>query len=735
MGQRRLRCGGRKKAPFGSQEAAILAAAGINVAGTLAASAISASATKKAAQDQANATINAAQKQAQAVKDQTARSKEYQQEAQEFVKEQNAENRELQKDIQMQLQMLTGQQNVNDRLEASKIKVKAGGSTRRRLRDAGVQQSLLRGGNMPFVVTDGGGVLPLGLTPEGFELYEIRGNDHEHYHKTRGGKYKSGVGIKFADGNVVEGEGNQKKNGGELMLVTPDNAYFISKHNINGFNPADSVKYGVHPLQAYAIQEQEKAIAGINDDGTRKAKCGTKKRFLIGGTPNLYDYAGQLSPTIGTDTVGDTAVGVAYATQNPDEKRSLKCGGKCRKRAYWGTDAQGRRIWISGTSGSTSQSSGPGNGGRTSYYGNTPGGSASSSTTPRGSNGGPGTGGRTGVNTYGGGGGNTGGSSKGSSGSGTRSAGSGGFWSDFSWNNGGADLAGAGLNALGNVGGAWITASANRAASQTLADAYNKGANIMADAYRSLKTIDMNSIRKEDYAAAHMMPALQAPVSFAASQIAGVDRKLQRRLANAGRYSASGAAAQQRMADADVEAQDEKNRIYSADQQQMQQIRQANAERVTEAARMNAYLDTQANQQYSGDYLKLLQYNNDIENEKILGAAGATSEGAINGAGAIAQGQTSAAQAWSTALANSGLTFSNTLSSMAKRKADLENTMLGATTDAKIDYISRNGNTQQVQDELAAVNAALKNGNLSDEDKAKYEYYKTKLERRLNRNR
>ena len=728
MSKRRLRnAGTRQKAIFGAEAGAILAAAGINVAGTLAASAINANATKRAAQDQAKATVQAAQRQSQAIKDQTSKSREYQQQAQEFTKEQNAENRELQKDVQLQLQLLTGQQNVNDRLEASKIKVKAGGSANRRTL-GNMQQSFLRGGNMPFTVTDGGGVLPVGITSEGYELYEIIGNDHEHYHKTRGGKYKSGVGIKFFDGNIVEGEGNQKKNGGELMLVTPDNAYFISKHSINGFNPAESVKQGLHPLQAYAIQEKEKDMIGINDDGTKKTKY-SKRRFLIGGTPNLYDYTNMAYPQVGTDTIADTAVGVAYATQNPDEKRSLKCGGKCRKRAYWGTDAQGRRIWISGTTGSSSSStsSGPSRGGRTSYYGNTPGGNNTSTTTPRSSNGGPGTGGRTGAGVYGGGGGNAGGSSKGSSGSGTRSAGSGGFWSDFSWNNGGADLAGAGLNALGNIGGAWITSSANRSAARTLSDAYNKGAEIMADAYRSLRTIDMNSLRKEDYAAAHMMPALQAPVSFAASQIAGVDRKLQRRLANAGRYSASGAAAQQRMADADVEAQDEKNRIYSADQQQMQQIRQANAERVTEAARMNAYLDTEANKQYSGDYLKLLQYNNDIENEKILGAAGATSEGAINGAGAIAQGQTSAAQAWSTALANSGLTFSNTLSSMAKRKADLENTMLGATTDTKIEYVAKNGSRSEKDKQLKAVKAALRSGKLSKEDEAKYKYYESLL--------
>ena len=623
MSKRRLRnAGSRREAMFGADTGAILAAAGINVAGTLAASAVSAAATKKAAQDQANATIRAATKQSQAIKDQTTKSREYQQEAQEFTKEQNAENRELQKDIQMQLQMLTGQQNVNDRLEASKIKVKAGGKTNK----LGYPQSLLRGGNMPFTVTDGGGVVPVGLTPEGFELYEIVGNDHEHYHKTRGGKYKSGVGIKFADGNVVEGEGNQKKNGGELMLVTPDNAYFISKHSINGFNPAEGVKQGLHPLQAYAIQEQEKNMIGINDDGTKKAKLG-KRKFLIGGTPTLYDYSNMSYPQVGTDTIGDTAVGVAYRVQNPNKKRSLKCGGKVRHKAaggyriddFWTNPSLTRNsdtnFWTNPTI-KNAQTAG-------SFWENP---SLANKKAPtltkpyvqnpatkyQGNN-------------------NGGGSNRGGFGG---------------WVNRNADLLGAGLNAIGNLGGAWITASANRSAANTLADAYNKGADIMAEAYRNLQTIDMNSLRKEDYAAAHMMPALQAPVSFAASNIAGVDRKLQRRLRNAGRYSASSAAAQERMANADVEAQDEKNRIYSVDQQQMQQIRQGNAERVTEASKINAMLDTEANKQFGQDYLNLLKYNNDIENTKILGAAGATSEGAINGASAIAQGQTSAAQAW-----------------------------------------------------------------------------------------
>ena len=756
MNKRRLRNrGDRPKAVFGSDAGAILAAAGINVAGTMAASAISANAARKAAQDQARATIQAAQRQSQAIKDQTDKAREYQQEAQEFTREQNAENRELQRDVQMQLQLLTGQQNVNDRLEAAKIKVKAGGnlkssitrkigrlsnSKKRRLNEnikkynkgyyddidydlferTGLMNdldynnqirytakngtSLLRGGNMPFQVTDGGIVIPVGRTPEGFDLYELAGNDHEHYHKSRG-KYKSGVGIKFADGNIVEGEGNQNSSQGELMLVTPDDAYFISKHNIAGFNPAKMVEQGVHPLEAFTIQEQAKAMKGINDDGT-KAKFG-KKRFLIGGTPNLYDYSNMGYPQVGTDTIGDTAVGVVYATQNPTEKRRLRCGGKTRTKAVGGTvinnwwnnlTPQQRMNITLGVSNPVQTAAIS-----TRSTGNTT--QPIRTFTPQNFEHAPynnGTSGNAGTTTTRGGG--------------------------FSgWVNNNADLLGAGLNALGNIGGAWITSSANRSAANTLADAYSKGADIMAEAYRNLRTIDMNSLRREDYRAAHMMPALQAPVSFAANQVAGVNRSLQRRLRNAGRYSMSSAAAQDRMTNAEIESQDARNRIYSADQQQMQDIRQKNAERVSEASRVNAMLDTQANQQYGQDYLKLLQYNNDIENQRILGSAGALSEGAINGASAISQGQTSSAQAWATALANSGLTFSNTLSSMATRRANFENTMLGATTDAQINQIARSGSDREKRARLEAVRAAIKSGRLSPEYESKYKYYEELL--------
>ena len=672
MAIRKLKNCGRRKAIFGSDSAAILAAAGINVAGTMAASAIGANATKKAAQDQANATIQSAQKQAQAIKDQNTTSKELQQESQDFVKEQNAENRELQKDIQLQLQMLTGQQNVNDRLEASKIQVKNGGSTKRKLRLAGKFPPLLRGSeNMPFVVTDGGTVIPIGKTPEGYDIYEILGNDHEHYHKAQGGKNKTGVGIKFADGNVIEGEGNQNTNQGEIMVNTPNNAYFISKHSIAGFNPAKMTLDGMHPLQAYAIQEQLKAANGISDDGKHNSTPVEKK--LLGGEPNyLYSMYNQIGPQMGVDTVGDTAVGVA--SQFTDKKRSLKCGGKTRRKANNGL----KWNWNTGKwEGSVANDN--------IQVPYAPGKQPSATTT----------------NT------STGGNSS------TRS---GGFFSNWTAGNT-VDLIGSGIGALGNIGGALITASANRSAARTVANAQNKAANLMADAYRSLTGIDMNSIRKEDYAAAHAMPVLQAPVSFAQQGISKIDRSLQRTLANAGKYSTSGASAQERMSRAEVNAQDARNEVYSEDQKQMQNIRQANAERVSRAAELNAQLDTQANKEYASAYLNALQYNNDINNQKILGAAGALSEGAINSANTMSAAQTSNAQAWANAILGGTQGFTSSLSAMADRKAKLASALLGAGSDSQASYyatVSSEGEARREYDALITQHKAA-----TDEDTKK----------------
>ena len=339
MSRIKLKCGGkpRRKAFFGA-DGAVMAAA------TLAAAGITSGATLAAAKSQSKAIVDSAKTQAQSIKDQTINSNNLQKEQLAFTRSQNQENRQQQQDIQTTLQLMAGQENMNDRMEKNKMQVKLGGKPKRR----SITAPFYGGGK--FQVTDGGGVIPLSVTPEGYGLYELYGNDHDHYHKTSSGKNKTGVGIKFNDGSVVEGEGNQNTNQGELLYVTPNDAIFISKHSIDGFNPTQAVMNGVHPIQAFIIQEMLKARKGLNDDGS-KAKCGKRRslKCMLGGpTQNLEQVNMTQNPNNGTASVaGGVIYGINNKTTSPVEelqynnaiaKRGgrihLKCGG--RKKAALG---------------------------------------------------------------------------------------------------------------------------------------------------------------------------------------------------------------------------------------------------------------------------------------------------------------------------------------------------------------------------------------------------------------
>lgn len=604
----------RPKALFGSEEAAILGAAGINVAGQMTAAAINSKAAKDAARQQAQATINAATKQANALKEQTNKSKELQERSIEFNKEQNAENRELQKDIQLNLQMLTGQQNMNDRLEASKIQVRNGGRMSMKSTN-GQDAPILRGSyspnNMPFVVTDGGGVVPVGVTPEGFDMYEIKGNDHDHYHKTKSGKHKTGVGLKFANGKVIEGEGNQNGNQGEYVLVTPTDAMFISRHSIKGFNPAEAVNNGMNPLEAFVIQEQIKNANGISDSGK------TNKRMIGGLTYDASSLTAQV-PDLSRDGMAPIATGVAYGSINNmyDKDDKAKNGTSVRKKLACG----GRRKAVSGTN--------------------------------------------TGSNV--------------------------GAW---------ADWAGAGINTLGNLGGAWITQSANKKAANLIANANMQAAGILSDAYRQMHGIDMSLINKEDYAAAHNMPAIRAAIVNTNAQTAAEDRSLQRRLTNSKRYSISGAAAQDRMSMAETQHNDLINNIESEANKIRESIKQGNAQRISEAANENANRDAQANERYNTSRLSLLQYNNNIDNAKIAGIGQANADAISQSGLARAQGIQAGANAFSSALSASAQGFASTANGLRAERVNRENVLIGADSRNKVDYLTSNtktaGNRQQ----------------------------------------
>ena len=332
-----LKCGGksRKKAMLGA-DGAIMAAATLTAAG------MNVGATLKSAKDQAKAIQESAKTQAQVIKEQTKNNTALQQESMNFTRQQNRENRDQQQEIQTTLQMLAGQENMNDRFEATKLAVKYGGRPKK-LKE--MQPLFYGGGNRPFTVTDGGGVIPLQTDANGYGLYELYGNDHDHYHKTSSGKQKSGVGIKFKDGSVVEGEGNQNTNNGEKLLVTPNDAMFISKHSIAGFNPSQAVDMGMNPQDAFNIQQSLKLIKGINDDGSRMNPA--RRRQALAGMDILNAVNQTQYPQNGTVNV---AAGAAYAAQNIPQQtvepkvaiakcgghRKLRCGGRTKAEGgYW----------------------------------------------------------------------------------------------------------------------------------------------------------------------------------------------------------------------------------------------------------------------------------------------------------------------------------------------------------------------------------------------------------------
>lgn len=582
--RRKLKKGGnaRPKALFGVDGA-------INAAATLAAAGITAAATIKGSKAQADAVKTGANLQAQSIKQQTAANNDNYNKMLSFNRQINEENRNQQQDIQTTLQLMTAQQNMNERLKATQDIAKYGGRPKRK-KLSSINSNMLSygGGSIPFRVTDGGGVIPIQVDDAGFGLYELYGNDHEHYHKASGGKYKSGVGIKFSDGSTIEGEGNQNSNQGELLYVTPDgDNKFISKHSIEGFNPAKAVLQGMHPQEAFNIQEYIKTINGIEDDGS-KAKKLPRREALIGMNQTIqYPFV--------DNALANASVATIY-NKNNENKQVVKCGGH-------------RRLKCGGRSKK-------GNGGN--------------------------------------------------------------FWQNH---------AGATYNAAGNLLGAGITAIGNRIAGRRLANAYSQAGNILADAYNQMHGIDMSAVSRNDYAPATVMASVSTADTNVNPQLERIRRDAQAQNKQVNTSTMSSAARQQRLAGISDRSLQRASEQYAYKLNEDQKIQQANAERIQQASTTNAQLQAQANQQYAQSKLALMQYNNDIENNKIAGAAQARADALTQSSTATATATQNSMNALGSAIAASGQGFANSYSAMNKAKTDYENIMIGADTANKVDIV------------------------------------------------
>ena len=651
MAKRNRLRNGRKQAEFGA-DGAIMAAA------TLAAAGINAAATANAARQQANAVTTSAQTNANALAKQNENNNLLQEKSLNFTKEQNELNRDLQKEIQMNLQVLAGMQNTNQMRDMARTQVKRGGSVRRKLRNSA---SLLQGsnGNLPFTVTDGGSVIPIGTTPEGYDLYEIVGNDHEHYHKAQGGRNKTGVGIRFANSSTIEGEGNQNSNQGELMLVTPNDAKFISKHSLKGYNPAQAVLAGQDPLEAFAIQERIKDIYGISDDGKRSSNSPVRRMASYGGLSII-----PITPDLSLDFLAPVATGVVAGT------RQLKCGGR-HKAAYgfnFNRPPYGSYDWWNTkgnyTSHTTTTPVAPLDWSSQTFGYNVPTTKSmpvtptiTRPTIPTDL-----------INSV-------------DNGANTRSK---------SMTTTQGNLLGAGINAGANLLAAGIGAIGNTIAARQLAGAYNQAGNMLANAYSRLGGIDMSLLNRRDYRAAHAMAALQAPLINTGAERSAAERSLQRNLAKINRGTLSSAAAQNRSARAEVDYNDRIAQIESNADKLRQGILQENMARITQVANENANRDTQANQAYGQAYLNLLQYNNDIANERITGAAQARADALLQRQSTLANMRATNAQGFANAINTGGNAFGSALATNAKMQNELEMSRYGWTAENDLNYTIKN---------------------------------------------
>lgn len=610
MNRIKLKKGGcRRKAIWGEA---------ITAAATLAAAGIQAAATAKAASDQSKAVTESAKTQREALLAQNANNNQLQKQSIDFTRSQNEQNRQQQQDIQMTLQAMAGQQNMNDRLKQQKVVAKCGHRTR--LANGGIELPTSYGGAQPFKVTDGGGVLPIAVDNGGYGLYELVGNDHEHYHKTRG-KYKSGVGIKFPNGEIVEGEGNQNTNSGELLYVTPQDALFLSKHSIKGFNPAKAVKQGMNPEEAYQAQEILKAMAGIKDDGKKKLYGGYN---LLNQAANSYQMPNAILPTAG---------GVAYlanTNQTPSSvarngaRIKLKCGGKRRKATtgdgtWWGS------TWndILGQ-GNNYNSHQPYN-----YNAN----NANNSATPKGYN---------------------------SNGS---------YWNNYG---------GATLNAAGSLLGAGLNMFGNMYGAKLLSRAYNEAGNTLADAYGRLKTIDMSILDDEDtFDTGVAMAAISDPNYRNTAERERVRRNAVAETRNINRNTLSSAARQQRLAATNDRYGQRINEIAEQENNINENRIQGNMQRITQTSAENANRKMQMRQNLTNARLSLAQYNNDIENMKIAGAAQAQADAMTQSNMVNSAGLQAGMQSLGNALVASGNAFGTAYNDYLANRNDFSNSWMG----------------------------------------------------------
>lgn len=620
------------------------------------------------ARAEADAIIQASKENARALEEQNKNNNLLQQQSQKFIADQNAEARQFQKDLQTSMQLQAGQLSTDERRTANRIVVKKGGkvTSRKKLRDI----PFYGGGNLGFHVTDGGGVLPLGQTPEGYDLYEIIGNDHDHYHKTRNGKYKSGVGIKFDNGQIVEGEGNQNGNQGEYLMVTPDSGMFISKHSINGFNPAQAINEGMNPSEAYAMQEASKGTSPVRRN-RHKATAGILVNDVLPLNYPIYDV-------------------------NNMTRRQLRKGGRCK--AWWGLSfgADGPIY------GPTPDYVYP------AFYNHrvSPISVGSGVNFPK-------------VN-------NNTGNSKWSVANIDMNLGNLQLPEDKNNRrfNISGNILGAGITGLGNFLGAGLTnIFTNKAAKIGAAGALEAG-RIQANALRNLQTVDMSMLDGENgrlmFSRGHYMPATESTREYNNYQLENISRTGRRAQDAYATGSASSAARLSRMAGLNSNIQEMISRVEDARANKEAENRRANMAAINEAGANNLQLDIEALRDRTAARLDLLKHNNDIVNRRIAEPAQIEAEALANAAEIRSAAKNAIGQSWANATVATGKGFGNAVSTDYTQNRQLQIERSGGAFIDQVQNVSLYGSESDKAQYRAVLQNILSNPNLTAAQRSQY---------------
>lgn len=685
MRKYKLKNRGRRKAIFGTQEAATIAAAGISAAATIAGAAQQAKALQANAKEQADSVMKQAQMQTQSALRVNENNNQLQEQQQQFIAEQNQEARQLSKDTNMTLQMLAGTRNENERLEGAKIQVKCGGSARKKRLDGGA--SLLRGGSnggMQVTVHDGkGGLLPLGNDGYGNLSMAIGAN-----HDNKNGDGYTGLGLSITDlsgkKSIIEAEGNQNSNLGELIYTTPNDVKFLSKHSIKGFNPAKSVLQGLHPLVAFDIQEKIKKANGIKDNGS-------KAMYGLSTLNNIQN----------TDNMAADASGIVYLLG----RRKLKCGGSTRKKAFLGFGkkknnnsnnnsivptnygSEGNNLFkykTHPTGSNFEQASNLNPGGFSSDILENSDGSVYNNTFSNPS--------RLAINIAPTGNPDLVSLNRPEVGSTDTSNTNANNPYDNYYNR--IQLGAAGINLGANFLSAGIMNKGTRLATKVLTNANNAAAALKAYGISQMKGIDPGIVKADNYRAGHMMPALRTPYVNVNPELALIERSRQRNQDVAARNSVSGASLNSRYRRAEIDAADQRSQVFSKANQLRNAIEDKNTESINEASKVNAMLDTQALKDRTDANLKVAEYNTNIYNTKATGIPDVYADNISNNA----QIRGNALQTYADRIATANLKgaegYVNTLSLIGKQAYDRENILAGIDSDIAVRNVIQSGNKQ-----------------------------------------